>query len=662
MTVNNGISFPFVLFTFMSLHSSGNRNVGKYANPEVDRIANLTRTETDPEKRKARRSLNAKETLLYAPMSNVGAVLYDKDAVYIDLGGSHSHNTKSLYRIAAQSNNSYLNSIINTKNTLDEKLMSGKIKFLSNVDEIEDLEVVESTNDKKEENEERKRVAWGKNGAFNFDELEENDEDDEVDDDDEEDEEHSENEDEEEPSGSQSDEEEEEDEEDEEEDGEDVEFDDDEDEEDDDGEIKWKSKLKERAQMSFQNNNNKHTNWNKLIYSSNEMTVSSQLANKNGDDDFFTVKRSQPNEPINQDNSKYETQLKRWVQSNNEEDFESIRDCFVTGKWDENEDAENLLGDEDDDDPFGFGDGDADEEVYGDFEDYETGEVHKGKESDEDDEGLDDNDDNDGDAKSKRSSADEKKRKTRNEMTKRERLLEKKKRLKEQFDKNFDEKKLDEDPNENEYYDFMSKRAEDQSDLNRLEFEKMEDRVRVEYEGFRPGMYVRIEIKQMPYEFISNFNPHQLLVVGCLISNESNVGYVQVLLKKHRWYKKILKTKDPLIISLGWRRFQTLPLFYVQDHNMRNRALKYTPQHMHCQASFWGESITDAIHENELCLIFHFISRSNLIAKHRLLGSSIIDQSNRKSCFMIKFYPDELFLKVISFFLRKTLELRPLES
>ncbi|MCP8938006.1 ABC transporter substrate-binding protein [Alsobacter sp. SYSU M60028] len=38
--------------TYMSLHSAGNRNVGKYANPQVDRIAALTRTETDPEKRK----------------------------------------------------------------------------------------------------------------------------------------------------------------------------------------------------------------------------------------------------------------------------------------------------------------------------------------------------------------------------------------------------------------------------------------------------------------------------------------------------------------------------------------------------------------------------------------------------------------------------------
>lgn len=36
-----------------------------------------------------KRSLNAKERLIYAPMSGVGGVMYDKDAVYIDLGGSH---------------------------------------------------------------------------------------------------------------------------------------------------------------------------------------------------------------------------------------------------------------------------------------------------------------------------------------------------------------------------------------------------------------------------------------------------------------------------------------------------------------------------------------------------------------------------------------------
>ena len=42
--------------------------------------------------REKRRSLNDKERFIYAPMSGVGGIVYDKDAVYIDLGGSHSYS------------------------------------------------------------------------------------------------------------------------------------------------------------------------------------------------------------------------------------------------------------------------------------------------------------------------------------------------------------------------------------------------------------------------------------------------------------------------------------------------------------------------------------------------------------------------------------------
>lgn len=38
-----------------------------------------------------KRSLNEKEKILYSPFSGVNGILFDKDAVYINLGGSHSH-------------------------------------------------------------------------------------------------------------------------------------------------------------------------------------------------------------------------------------------------------------------------------------------------------------------------------------------------------------------------------------------------------------------------------------------------------------------------------------------------------------------------------------------------------------------------------------------
>lgn len=76
--------------------------------------------------------------------------------------------------------------------------------------------------------------------------------------------------------------------------------------------------------------------------------------------------------------------------------------------------------------------------------------------------------------------------------------------------------------------------------MNRAEFEDLPDELRVQYEGFRPGMYVRIEFEQMPCELIENFNPTYPVVIGGMTNVEEKLGYVNVSIKL-RCFRRLRK-------------------------------------------------------------------------------------------------------------------------
>ncbi|CAN9357607.1 unnamed protein product [Alternaria sp. RS040] len=257
-------------------------------------------------------------------------------------------------------------------------------------------------------------------------------------------------------------------------------------------------------------------------------------------------------------------------------------------KWEDEENVEALMGrfttghmngkggddDEENDDFEGF---DEDDEGDGEFEDLETGEKHGG----ETEETGAEAEANSIEAEREKNARRKEELKLRFEEEDREGFMNDKADARKEGDK-------EEEFGEDDWYDAQKAMIQKQLDINRAEFDQLDELSRVRVEGHKAGTYARIVLEKVPYEFSAHFNPRFPVLIGGLTPTEERFGFVQIRIKRHRWHKKILKTNDPLIFSLGWRRFQTTPIYSISDSRTRNRMLKYTPEHMHCFGTFYG--------------------------------------------------------------------------
>ncbi|KAG5474766.1 hypothetical protein LSCM4_03942 [Leishmania orientalis] len=172
-----------------------------------------------------------------------------------------------------------------------------------------------------------------------------------------------------------------------------------------------------------------------------------------------------------------------------------------------------------------------------------------------------------------------------------ERLLQKKMAKKRAFDDEYDAGDADVGKNTTfSYYHQLNRQVQEKKERINEALDDVGDDIekKIQLVGYFSGLYLRIVVDSISVEFLKGFDPTVPLIAGGVNAGEDEFRIVQARMKRHRWFPKILKSQDPLLLSMGWRRFQTQPIFSTEDPNGRCRYLKYTPLHMHCMAAFYA--------------------------------------------------------------------------
>jgi ribosome biogenesis protein BMS1 len=587
-------------------------------------------------KKDIKKLLNAKKTLLYAPYANVGAVTFDSDAIYIDIGNRVNYTKKDQF-IKERGEEDEKDDSSSDDEMYDTSEPAGMLKGLQDIDVGIDQKMLQSSGEFRFFKNSKGSAAAGEHEQMLSDFEEESDSShgkrDSID-------EKSDSASEDQNETTHSDAEYDDVEDDDStnfgnayNDGSDYSDSDDDDEDDGlahSGDVSnWKVNLAQRAATAYLDRlAAQETNLQDLIYgtrsviskqemSSNTNNVTAVAEVNNGtnsdsdDDELFQVvkrrsvnaqpsnDRTQPEnlEPLSllneEDSSRmningrflnvavgeegeesgsasgnHHSLTSIWLQEGDGCLIESIRDKFVTGNWD-NKNVKTSI--------------DEDDAVDGDFEDLETGERF----------GIPDNDEH-GPFDFSREGAPNPDGMDDDEL--REWNARQKMKKKSEFDKSYDQDKKSgheegikgDEKVEQEYLEALRRQKEEQLQRNKDEFGDEGEAQRLRHEGFYAGLYVRIVLERVPHGFIDMFNPTNPLILGGLTPQETILGLIRCRFKKHRWHKKILKCNDPLVFSVGWRRFQSLPVYSMEDANGRHRYLKYTPEHMHCHATFYG--------------------------------------------------------------------------
>jgi len=443
-----------------------------------------------------RRSLSDKQKLIYAPMSDVGGIMFDKDAVYISVPEKQSFTRQE---------DGEEDEFVGVGERLVMKLQEQRVglggtdkglRLFSEGQEITNFSVDDVNGDTGRK--ERRRPTSQLNGTdLNTWEDEDIDEGEDDEDDEEEDMDGGVSDNEKDQLGGDSSDE------DEELAYADSDSDMGEPDSDDDlpGSLRWKENLAEKASALY--SGSRHIDLNRLIYSdepvenvvrmwrqytgvtNNEEEEEEEEDIEADADDFF--KKAPEESSTAQDGSMPQNSLERLREWKNEDKINSLKSRFVTS---------NMLDEGQDEEAAEFGD----------FEDLEK----------------------EGEDAPETPAAHTEPAEPLDLEAERAANAKRKEELRLRFEEAEDNPdKSDSEAGEQTWGDQQKAKIQKQLDINKREFEGLDPESRVKVEGFLPGTYVRMVLNGIPCEFVERFDPRFPVILGGLLNDEQRFGYIQ---------------------------------------------------------------------------------------------------------------------------------------
>ncbi|KAI5168794.1 ribosome biogenesis protein BMS1 [Pancytospora epiphaga] len=132
-----------------------------------------------------------------------------------------------------------------------------------------------------------------------------------------------------------------------------------------------------------------------------------------------------------------------------------------------------------------------------------------------------------------------------------------------------------------------------------------------------PGQYCKVRINIV-------YNPRNITIIGvCLLSENENI-HLQGKVIKNKWQKGDLKTNTPQFISVGWWRFQTIPLFSQDDRVQKYLRSSMAP--LYGEIAFYGPSVA----VGTSFFIYSYTGKYRILASGRILNTSGIVTVKKK--------------------------------